>query len=189
MSLRDYVRSVRETFHREPPSQVATSATSAAQAANGEGSSDGPRWALRGDLPSNKIFIPDACLATLTSTVLRPPDKMTGVITALHGALGAPRGYSVVQVALYAHVRLVQTSKQGTSYNNIIYGGGMMMPAPRTHNIDAFEERVIKVAGDTLYNYREEGMKEGKKVILPFRLSIPSEAEDFQLAPSLTTFM
>ena len=107
MPLRDYVQNVRDIFHREPESAFSGSSV-AARPLDDKCASPGPLWTPRGDLPSDKLFIPDECLATLASTV-RPRDKIRGVLTALNGALGAPGGYSVVKAALFANVRLVQT--------------------------------------------------------------------------------
>ena len=183
MPLRDYVRSVRGAFHRE-----SAPASSSVSAGDGE-ASDCPRWTLKGDLPSDKLFIPDGCLETLASTTFRPHDKMTGVVRAQHGALGDAEGFSVVKATLYVNVRLVQTSKQGSYLGNVLHIGDTMIPVSSDYDIDTFEDRLFEVAETTLYNYDKEGKREGKEVDLHFELPIPPEAGGFQLAPSLAEYM
>lgn len=178
MPLRDYVQSVRGAF--QPNSGSSSSTSEAADASNAAE----PRWALRGDLPSEHMFIPDECLFTLTSTTFRPLDKMSGVIIARHGALGASGGYSFVQISLYAYVRLVKTSKKGET---VAFLSNQFVPI--SYDIDTVEKRLIKVAGETLYQHTKEGMREGKEIPLPFQLLIPSEAEGYRLAPTLSPVM
>jgi hypothetical protein len=186
MPLRDYVRSA---FRREPDTAASASTAPAAGASTDKGSSAGPRWTLRGDLPSEKLSIPDTNLSTLASTVFRPHDEISGVITALHGALGTPEGFSLVKVALFASVRLVRASKKDTYYANTLHIGGMSTPISSDYDIDTFEDRMIEVAAATIYSYSEDGVKTGKEELLPFHLPIPLEADGFQLAPSLPTYM
>ena len=185
MPLRDYARSVQDAFHREPNSE---SSNPAAQTSTSGSASDKIRLHVRGDLPATKLFIPDASLRSLVRTVFRPHDKMSGVITALHGALGAPGGYSAVEVALYVTVRLTKTSTKGKRVGNIIIGDSLMGES-RSYDIDTFETRTFNLARDTLYDYESEGRREGKEINLPFQLSIPSEAEGFQLGPSVRKFL
>jgi len=92
MPLRDYVRSVQGALSRGPDAGPSTAAASSTQKLTDTGISNDARRHLRGDLPSTKLFILDACLTALTSTVFRPHDTMSGAITALHGTLGASGG-------------------------------------------------------------------------------------------------
>ena len=111
---------------------------------------------------------------------------MTGEITALHGALGVAGGYSILKVDLHVLVRLVKTSRE-ESYATAI--GETQMPMWNSYDVDTFEERMIKVTGQMLYDYKKEGARQGKETIMPFQLSIPPEAEGFQLAPNLPKYM
>ena len=188
--MRDYLRNVRENFQREPQSGASPSSTpSMADASDDKSTSNTPKWALRGDLPSDKLFVPEQCLDTLASSVFRPHDKLSGIVTARHGALGTPGGYSVVKATLHAHVRLVQTSKKGSYLGNVIYADNAMIPVSSSYDIDTFENRVIDVAEVTIYSFAAERMKQGKEVNLPFQIAVPPEADGFELAPSLTDYM
>jgi hypothetical protein len=184
MPLRDYVRSVQGALSRGSGAEPSTAATSSTQKSTDTGISNDARRHLRGDLPSTQLFIPDEHLTALTSTVFRPQDKMTGAVTALHGTLGAPGAYSLVGVILYVNVRLTRTSTEVKHVGSFMIGNTIMGES-RSEDIDTYEDRTLKVATATLYDFKNEGLREGKEIVLPFQLSIPPEAEGFQLAPSL----
>jgi len=182
MPLRDYVRSVRDALHHGDPPAPKVSDKKPSEA-------PGTKWTLRGDLPSDKLYLPDSSLETLTSTVFRPLDRLSGVVTALHGALGARGGFSKVKATLFVQSRLVRTSRTGSYTATILDIGGISFPQSRDYDIDTFEERIIELADATLYNHETDGTPEGKEITLPFQLPIPQEVNGFELAPSLTKYM
>ena len=142
MPLRDYVRSVQGAFNRDSDAGSSTAATASTQKSTDTSASNDVRRHIRGDLPSTQLFIPDECLTALTSTVFRPHDKMTGTITALHGALGAPGGFSFIEVTLYVNVRLTQTSREVKHVGSFMIGDTIMGES-RREDIDTFENRIL----------------------------------------------
>jgi hypothetical protein len=188
MPLRDFARGIRDAFHQEQDGRDARPSSIPDTAASSSATQKPKN--VSGDMPSN-LFIPDSDLSKLSSKIWRTGDKLRGAVRAQgSGVLGAPGGYTVVEVGLYVKVQLVQTSKKGNYLGGpVIAIGGMQFPQSQSYESFKYEERTIEVATKRLYDHGAEGESVGKEFDLPFELGLPEEAEGFQLAPRMDGMM